>query len=115
MRLLFDEHLSPKLVGRLRDLFSEAVHVQTLGMRGRKDRALWDHARENGYVIASRDSDFEALAMTLGSPPKVILVRTKDGRTAVIESMFRRHADAIRRFDTSTDRSVLILEHEPPS
>jgi predicted nuclease of predicted toxin-antitoxin system len=112
MRLLLDEHLSPRLVRRLQDLFPESEHVQTLGLRGRTDRALWVHARDTGLVIASRDSDFEALAMTLGSPPKVILIRTKEGRTEVIESMFRFNADAIRRFESSADRSVLVLEHE---
>lgn len=59
MRLLLDEHLSPSLTRRLSDIFPESVHVQRLGLRGRKDRALWDAARKEGWVILTRDSDFE--------------------------------------------------------
>ena len=39
MRLLLDEHLSPRLVRRLQDLFPESVHVQTLGLEERTERS----------------------------------------------------------------------------
>lgn len=110
MRLLLDEHLSPKLVRRLAELFPNSSHVQSLGLRGRKDRSLWEIARDIGFVIVSRDSDFEHLAMTLGAPPKVVLIRTRDGRTSVIEDLLRRRAADIERFGATDDASVLIIE-----
>jgi predicted nuclease of predicted toxin-antitoxin system len=110
VRLLFDEHLSPKLVRRLDDLFPDSRHVQHLGLRGRKDRALWGIAREEKLVIVSRDSDFEHLSMSLGAPPQVILVRTRDGHTTVIESMFRQRFEAILQFERTAGASLLVLE-----
>ncbi len=110
MRLLLDEHRSPKLVRRLADLFRGSTHVQTLGLRGRTDRSIWEVARSEGFTIASRDSDFEHLAMTLGAPPKVVLVRSVDGRTAVIEELLRRRAADIERFGVTDETNVLILE-----
>jgi len=92
MRLLLDEHLSPKLVRRLADLFPGSAHVQALGLRGRTDRSIWEVARSEGFTIASRDRDFEHLAITLGGPPKVRLIRSLDGRAAVIEELLRRRA-----------------------
>lgn len=48
--------------------------------------------------------------MNLGGPPKVIIVRSKDGRTEIIEALLRRHLGAILRFDASTEASLLIVE-----
>lgn len=110
MRLLLDEHLSPKLVRRLADLFPGSAHVQSLGLRGRKDRSLWEVARLDGFTILSRDSDFEHLAMTLGPPPKVVLIRSRDGRTTIIEALVRRRAAEIVQFEESSEASLLILE-----
>lgn len=110
MRLLFDEHLSPKLVRLLGDLFPGSAHVQLLGLRGRRDRELWSVAKAEGFTIVSRDSDFELLALSLGAPPKIVLLRTKDGRTSVIEALLRRHAPALKRFDGADSASVLLLE-----
>jgi predicted nuclease of predicted toxin-antitoxin system len=110
MRLLFDEHLSPKLVRRLGDLYPGSLHVQDLGLRGRKDRSIWEFARDGGFTVVSRDSDFEHLAITLGPPPKVMIVRSRDGHTAVVEDLLRRNAESILNFDRSQEASLLILE-----
>lgn len=110
MRLLFDEHLSPKLVKRLGDVFPDSAHVQTLGLRGRTDRSIWEFARDGGFTIVTRDGDFEHFAATLGAPPKAIILRSRDGRTAVIESVFRKHASAIRWFLQAEEMNLLILE-----
>jgi predicted nuclease of predicted toxin-antitoxin system len=110
MRLLFDEHLSPKLVRQLEDLYAGSAQVQTLGLRGAGDRVLWRVALENGWTIVTRDSDFEHLSMSLGAPPKVILLSTKDGHTSIIEALLRRHAAAISRFSADPKAALLILE-----
>ncbi len=110
MRLLFDEHLSPKLVRRLADIFPGSAHVHGLGLRGSKDRSIWEVARANGFVLVSRDSDFEHLAMTLGAPPRVVLIRAQDGRTTVIEAVLRRRATDIESFGRDSNASLLILE-----
>ncbi|HUR26984.1 MAG TPA: DUF5615 family PIN-like protein [Planctomycetota bacterium] len=105
-----DEHLSPKLVRRLADIFPQSAHVQSLGLRGGKDRSLWEFARKEGLVVLTRDNDFEHLAMNLGGPPKVIIIRSKDGRTDVIEALLRKRVAAIQRFEASTEANLLVVE-----
>ena len=109
-RLLFDEHLSPKLVRRLEDVYPGSAQVQTLRLRGAADRELWRVALDHGWMIVTRDSDFERLSMALGAPPKVILLSTKDGHTSIIEALLRQHAAAISRFSVDPIAALLILE-----
>jgi predicted nuclease of predicted toxin-antitoxin system len=71
LKLLFDANLSPKLVGRLAELFPESVHVFDTGLaRFTSDETIWEYARSNGFVIVTADSDFLGLAEERGSPPQ---------------------------------------------
>ena len=73
MKLLFDANLSPKLVGRLVELFPNSVHVFDTGLpRFTSDPAIWEYAKRNGFVIVTADSDFLDLAEERSAPPKVV-------------------------------------------
>lgn len=72
MKLLFDENLSPRLVELLATEFPQSVHVETLGMRGTTDAALWEYAKNHGFAIVSKDNDFRQRAFVHGAPPKDI-------------------------------------------
>jgi len=61
MRLLFDQNVSPALVERLAEVFPDSVHVSTVGLDRAFDRAIWEHAREQGLIIVTKDADFGAL------------------------------------------------------
>lgn len=108
MRLLFDEHLSPKLVRRLQSEFPGSTHVQLLGQRGARDSTLWQICREHGFTLVTRDSDFQHMAMSLGPPPKVILVLVSEGRTDEIERLLRSHTVSLTRFETSAESLYLL-------
>ncbi len=58
MKLLFDENLSPKLPRLLADRFPGSNHVRDCGLRGAPDEQIWEYARDHGYTIVSKDSDF---------------------------------------------------------
>jgi predicted nuclease of predicted toxin-antitoxin system len=40
MKLLFDENLSPKLVGLLDDLYPNSVHVRDVGLKSADDPVM---------------------------------------------------------------------------
>lgn len=75
MKLLFDEHLSPRLVRKLADVYPGSAHVHDLDLGRSEDRMVWEHARDHGCTIVSKDADFTHLAFSLGSPPQVIWLR----------------------------------------
>src|SRR5207248_8847107 len=99
MRLLFDQNLSFKLCQRLDDLFPGSTQVRLVGLAEAKDRAVWDYAKANDFVLVTHDSDFAEMAALLGPPPKVIWLRSGNHPTAVIERIFRGSAAAITAFE----------------
>jgi predicted nuclease of predicted toxin-antitoxin system len=99
MKLLFDQNLSFKLCRVLSDLFPGSTQVQLVGLSDASDRAVWDYARANAFMLVSLDSDFAEMAALQGPPPKVIWLRCGNQTTAMLESLLRRHADAIASFE----------------
>lgn len=75
MKLLFDQNLSPRLPRLLADLFPDSVHVRDVGLRDAPDADIWRFAKENGFVIVSKDSDFQQRSLLYGFPPKFVWVR----------------------------------------
>lgn len=82
MRLLFDQNLSRRLAAVLADEFPDSQHVVDLSLDTATDVEVWEFARQNGYTIASKDSDFRQLALLHGPPPKVVWIRTGNVTTA---------------------------------
>jgi len=71
MKLLFDQNLSPSLVGHLRDLFPGSEHVFQLGLGDAPDLLVWQYARDNDRLLVSKDADFVEISTLRGFPPKV--------------------------------------------
>jgi predicted nuclease of predicted toxin-antitoxin system len=83
MKLLLDQNLSFKLCHTLSDLFPGSTQVRLVGLVNATDRAVWDYAKINGFMLTSLDSDFAEMAALLGPPPKVHLAavwQSADGR-----------------------------------
>ena len=108
MRLLFDQNLSFKLCRQLDDLFPGSSQVRLVGLAQADDRAVWDHAKANGFTLVSQDSDFAEMAALLGPPPKVIWLRGGNRPTAAVARMLRRQAAAIAAF--AEDGGAACLE-----
>ncbi|MFV0338858.1 MAG: DUF5615 family PIN-like protein [Chthoniobacterales bacterium] len=72
MKLLFDENLSPKLSQLLSTLFPGSAHVRECGLVGQTDDTIWKYARNEGFAIVSKDSDFQQRSLLFGHPPKII-------------------------------------------
>jgi len=109
VKLLFDQNLSPRLAEALNDLFPGSAHVQTVGLDHSADAPLWDFARENDFVIVTKDVDFSDRSALLGHPPKVIWIRLGNCTTGEIESALRRHHQRIDNFGADEELSLLVV------
>jgi predicted nuclease of predicted toxin-antitoxin system len=110
MKLLFDHHLSRKLVERLADHFPDSSHVAFHGLSDAEDVDIWTFAGREGYTIVTKDSDFNDLSDLRGVPPKVIWIRIGNCTTTEIETLLRRYAPAINHFLAhTTDRILEII------
>lgn len=66
------------------------------------DKEVWQKAKDDGYVIVTRDADFQELSLVWGQPPKVIRLKTLnqsraatlkvllENREVIIESLVER-------------------------
>ncbi len=108
MKLLFDQNLSFKLCQALADLFPGSSQVRLVGLAEADDRAVWQHAKMNAFVLVTQDSDFADMAALYGHPPKVIWLRCGNQPTQTIEKLLRDHAQAILAFEQ--DPSATCLE-----
>lgn len=64
MKLPFDENVSHRLAEALADVFPGSSHVRSVGLRGMEDRQVWEYAREDGFAIVSKDTDFRERGMS---------------------------------------------------
>jgi predicted nuclease of predicted toxin-antitoxin system len=109
MKLLFDQNLSPRLPRLLADIYPYSVHVREVGLRDADDSVVWEYARQNGFVIVSKDSDFQQRSLLYGSPPKFIWLRAGNCSFRTVEELLRRHSAAIHTFNMDVARSHLMI------
>ena len=109
MKLLFDQNLSDVLVARLSDLFPESTHVKAIGLSEADDGQIWGYAKEHGFAIISKDSDFQQRSMLYGAPPKVVWLRVGNGPTSKIEKLIRDQSVTLHTFDADPVQSILII------
>jgi predicted nuclease of predicted toxin-antitoxin system len=109
VRLLFDENLSPHLVGDLVSHWPGSTHIEFLGMRGASDAAIWAHARDGNFIIVSKDDDFRSLALVRGPPPKVIWLQVGNASTAAVANLLRVNALLLKTFSLDPIEALLSL------
>jgi predicted nuclease of predicted toxin-antitoxin system len=109
MKLLFDQNLSHKLVARVADLFPGSVHVRELGLNAADDAIIWEYAKNNDFMIVSKDSDFHQRSFVHGYPPKVVWVRLGNCSTSDVERVLRANYEAIESFYIDDQSTFLSL------
>lgn len=109
MRLLFDENLSEAVLAALAPPFEPPEHVRRLLGDGATDRAVWQAARDGGFTIVTLDSDFEALGLLLGHPPKVVWLGLHNPSNQRVIALISAKADVIAAFIADPTTSFLAL------
>ena len=83
--------------------------MQSLRLDRALDVLLWDFARENDFLIVTKDVDFSDRIALLGYPPKIIWIRLGNCTTTEIESALRAHREDIAAFNTDESAGVLTV------
>jgi predicted nuclease of predicted toxin-antitoxin system len=109
LKLLVDENLAPGLAERLADLFPGSVHVTAVALSSTPDAVIWDYAGANQFTFLTKDKDFANLSLTLGPPPKVVLLQTGNCSTSQIERLIRSNAIRFPQFENDAKRALLVL------
>jgi predicted nuclease of predicted toxin-antitoxin system len=109
VKLLFDENLSPGLAGVLAAEYPGSVHVRTVALLGAEDASIWEYARQQGFTIVSKNTDFRERSFVEGAPPKIVWLDVGNAGTAQIVQLLRRERDRLERFSAAPDVSLLIV------
>ena len=109
MKLLFDQNLSPRLVALLGNLYPDSSHVFLLHLHEKDDLTIWNYAKEHGYILVTKDADFNDLSLILGQPPKVIWVQRRNCKTTDIQALLRHHFDDIQSLERISERLSAFL------
>lgn len=109
MKALLDQNLSYRLVDVLSGRFPGSSHVRDHGLTGGDDERIWSMARDNGFFIVTKDSDFLARALVRGHPPQIVQVCLGNASTRQIADVLVASLDDIEQFVATHQESVFLL------
>ena len=109
VQLLLDENLSEQLLPGLAARFPGSTHVRALGMGGATDSAIWEFARQEGFLFVTKDEDFVTLSVLRGAPPKVIWLNIGNADNGRTLDLLLRQVDAIQQFASHPEAGFLAL------
>ena len=110
MKLLLDENLSRRLVPLLQQEFPGTTQVTLLGLESASDQVIWLRAKQDGYVVVTRDADFQELSLVWGAPPKVMRLRTPNlNRMAVLKMLLDHKAEIHQSLEIDSMSSVELI------
>ena len=98
MKLLFDQNISHRILDKLPELFKESTSVKKEGLINETDKVIWEFVKLEGFVIVTRDSDFNDLTALYGFPPKIVWIRSGNLKTNDIADLLIRNFEAIQVF-----------------
>ncbi len=109
MKLLFDQNLSHKLVLLMGDIYPGSQHVRLLDLHRESDAVIWSFAKENDFIIVSKDNNFHQRSFLYGYPPKVVWLRFGNCSTLEIEASLRSHLADLEAFEVDQQAAFLSL------
>lgn len=111
-KLLFDQNLSPKLITRLAELYPNSDHLDLLGLGTANNAIVWRYAKQNDFVVVTKDADFVDLSVLHGFPPKIVWIRRGNCSTNDIEEILRDHTPQIENLVLDVTSGILTLFRE---
>ena len=96
MKLLLDENLSLRLLPFLQHDYPGSSHVVMLGLEAATDSDVWQKAKDENFVIVTRDADFQELSLVWGHPPKVIWLKIPNQNRAASSKFFSITSSRLR-------------------
>lgn len=97
MKLLLDENLSRRIVPFLQNAYPGSTQVVLVGMERASDAAVWAYAKQNGFVIVTKDSDYYDMSPLRGAPPHVIWAKAGNVSKAKITDLLISHREMIKK------------------
>lgn len=109
MKLLLDENLSRRIVPALHVRFPGSSQVALLGLEGSTDAQLCDFAVAGGFVICSKDDDFQRLVAARAYRPQLVRIAMANVGNESILAALLSGADAIEAALADPATGIVVL------
>jgi len=73
------------------------------------DAQIWRYAKDNGFVIVSRDADFHERSLIEGHPPQVVWLKIPNRSRAVVLNILLEHHAEIELALLQQDRACVEI------
>jgi len=97
LTIWIDAQLPPALAGWLTAQFGvEAANLESVGLQQAQDIDIFQHARQPGHVIMTKDDDFVDIVTRLGPPPQILWVTCGNVTNRALRELLIRAFPAAR-------------------
>lgn len=110
MKLLLDENLSRRLVPLLQSHYPGSTQVALLRLERASDTELCDHAAQHGFVICSKDDDFQRLVAARGYQPKLIHLAVGNASNDEVLAILLAAAERLHLAFDDPATGVVVIE-----
>ncbi len=73
------------------------------------DLQIWDYAKDNDFVIVSKDKDFLQRSVLLGHPPKIVHLTIGNCPVSEIIELLPDNVSQLKVFHKHSSKSYLLL------
>ncbi|NKC13287.1 MAG: hypothetical protein GKR94_14155 [Gammaproteobacteria bacterium] len=109
MKLLLDQNLSLRLLEKLEPVYPGSTQVKFVELDQADDLTVWQFAKDNGFTIVTKDSDFHEFSLVYGNPPKVIWLKCGNKPKWYVLGLLLNNKDQIEAFLEDSDSSCLEI------
>jgi predicted nuclease of predicted toxin-antitoxin system len=110
VKLLLDENLSRRLVPALQTRFPGSSQVALLGLERATDAQICEHAAQHGFVICSKDDDFQRLVAARGYNPRLIHLALGNVSNDTVLAALLAAAERLQRAFDDPGVGVVVIE-----
>jgi predicted nuclease of predicted toxin-antitoxin system len=110
VKLLLDENLSRRLIPALQDRVPGSSQVTLLGLERSTDAELCEYAAREGFVLCSKDDDFQRLVAARLYRPKLILLAIGNATNDRVLEALLAAADRLERVLSQDDVGIAVIE-----
>lgn len=97
MIFLIDNQLPIALARFIAANGCDCLHVRDVELDRADDQTIWAYAKDRGYVIVTKDEDFQAMANRQRTiPPQVVWVRLGNCRKDALIAAFGKLLNALK-------------------
>ena len=109
MKLLLDQNLSFRMLGDLETFYPGSTQVKHAGLEQADDFTIWRFAKDNGFTIVTKDSDFHEISLVQGSPPKILWLKCGNKPKWYMLGLLIKNHEKIETFFKDQERSCLEI------